>query len=308
MTAPLERVLRAFLDDPAAARYGYDLMKAASLQSGTLYPLLARLEQHKLVISAWETPQQEGQRPRKYYRLTGEGIRIARLELARASRPQERARPPRPPGTREPRMRGERGLLRVGEYLVGRACRRLPREIREDRYREWTAELPAILHDPQIRPAPHRAVRMLGYAADTLRGTALARGRAGRRAAVLATIFLGLVFVATLPVVAWNIRDTVRAPEHWVNYLRVTWSLLLAAWPVSQFGRPAARVTWLIPIGGCLAGLAVNIWSAVQAPADWVNYFAAVMLFLMLLAWWDIRRGPASAIARAAGSKIRHLS
>jgi PadR family transcriptional regulator, regulatory protein PadR len=85
MTVPLQRVLRAFLADPAAPRYGYDLMKAASLQSGTLYPLLARLEHQKLVASAWETPQQEGQRPRKYYRLTGEGIRIARLELARVS-------------------------------------------------------------------------------------------------------------------------------------------------------------------------------------------------------------------------------
>jgi PadR family transcriptional regulator PadR len=88
ITVPLQRVLRAFLDDPAAPRYGYDLMKAASLQSGTLYPLLARLEHQRLVASAWETPQQEGQRPRKYYRLTGEGIRVARLELARVSRHQ----------------------------------------------------------------------------------------------------------------------------------------------------------------------------------------------------------------------------
>ena len=102
MTVPLQRVLRAFLDDPAAPRYGYDLMKAASLQSGTLYPLLARLEHQKLVVSAWETPQQDGQRPRKYYRLTGEGIRVARLELARASarRPRTPARPGRPvPGS-----------------------------------------------------------------------------------------------------------------------------------------------------------------------------------------------------------------
>ena len=85
MTGPVERVLGAFLADPAAPRYGYDLMRAARLPSGTLYPLLARLEKDRLVASAWETPQEEGQRPRKYYRLTGEGIRIARLELARAS-------------------------------------------------------------------------------------------------------------------------------------------------------------------------------------------------------------------------------
>ena len=85
MTRPLQRVLRAFLDDPAAPRYGYDLMKAASLKSGTLYPLLARLESHKLVTSAWETPGHDGQRPRKYYQLTGEGARVARLGLAQAS-------------------------------------------------------------------------------------------------------------------------------------------------------------------------------------------------------------------------------
>jgi len=36
MTGPLERVLGAFLADPGAPRYGYDLMKEARLPSGTL--------------------------------------------------------------------------------------------------------------------------------------------------------------------------------------------------------------------------------------------------------------------------------
>jgi PadR family transcriptional regulator len=85
LTVPLQRVLQAFLEDPAAPRYGYDLMKAAGLKSGTLYPMLSRLEHEKLVTSGWETPQNQGERPRKYYRLTGEGIRVARLELAHAS-------------------------------------------------------------------------------------------------------------------------------------------------------------------------------------------------------------------------------
>jgi PadR family transcriptional regulator, regulatory protein PadR len=85
LTGPLQRVLQAFLEDPAAPRYGYDLMKAAGLKSGTLYPMLSRLEHEKLVTSGWETPRNPGERPRKYYRLTGEGIRIARLELAHAS-------------------------------------------------------------------------------------------------------------------------------------------------------------------------------------------------------------------------------
>jgi PadR family transcriptional regulator, regulatory protein PadR len=95
MTAPLERVFRVFLDDPAAPRYGYDLMKAAGLPSGTLYPLLARLQAHGLVASSWETPQQDGERPRRYYHLTGEGIEVARLELAQLS-----ARRRRGPGRR----------------------------------------------------------------------------------------------------------------------------------------------------------------------------------------------------------------
>ena len=102
MTAPLQRVLQAFLADPAAPRYGYDLMKAAGLPSGTLYPMLTRLEDQKLVTSAWETPQAGGERPRRYYQLTGEGIRVARLELAqvRAGQPRATVRLGRPaPGS-----------------------------------------------------------------------------------------------------------------------------------------------------------------------------------------------------------------
>jgi hypothetical protein len=70
-------------------------------------------------------------------------------------------------------MRGERYALRAGEYLVSRACRKLPARIREGRYQEWLAELPVILHDREAGPAPLRVVRMLAFAADTLRGTTL---------------------------------------------------------------------------------------------------------------------------------------
>jgi hypothetical protein len=202
-------------------------------------------------------------------------------------------------------MRAERALLRVGEYLVRGACRRLPREVRDDRRREWTAELPAILHDPEVRLAPVRAIRMLGYAADTVRGTLLSPGRTERRPAARSSILLGLVFTASLANAAWGIWSAVRAPGHWVTYVQLAWALLLVAWPVGQYAWSAARVTGLIPVGGCLAGLAVYSWNAARAPADWVNYFAAALLFFLLLTWWLIRRGPASAIARAVASKIR---
>jgi len=85
LTIPLERVLRVLVADPAAMHYGYDLMKAARLSSGTLYPMLARLQQEGLVDSEWEEPRPDagGRPPRKYYQLTAEGARVARLELAR---------------------------------------------------------------------------------------------------------------------------------------------------------------------------------------------------------------------------------
>jgi PadR family transcriptional regulator, regulatory protein PadR len=104
LTGPLERVLRVFLADACAPRYGYDLMKAARLPSGTLYPMLARLEDQGLVTSQWEAPPGDGsgRPPRKYYQLTGEGIRVARLELAQVPVPARRA----PHRTAQPAPRG----------------------------------------------------------------------------------------------------------------------------------------------------------------------------------------------------------
>ena len=134
-------------------------------------------------------------------------------------------------------MRAERQLLRLGEYLVGRVCQRLPKDIREERYREWAAELPAILHDAQIRLAPRRAVRMLGYAADTFRAAALTHVRARRQ---IARHDGG----AEHPAPRWpglrclNIWNIVRAPEHPLNYLRLAWSLLLVAYPISMLRAP----------------------------------------------------------------------
>jgi hypothetical protein len=80
-------------------------------------------------------------------------------------------------------MRGERWLLRAGEFLAGRAARHLPAAARDERYQEWAAELPVILRDPEVRPAAARAARMLWFAADTLRGAALGPGPARRRGA-----------------------------------------------------------------------------------------------------------------------------
>jgi hypothetical protein len=184
-------------------------------------------------------------------------------------------------------MRAERRLLRLGEYLVGRACRRLPPDVGEERYREWAAELPAILHDPQIRLAPWRAARMLGYAADTLRGTAMT---AARPLTPRVTAWLYLLLAVYLVNVVWNIWVIVQAPGYGPNYLLLTWALLLVAFPISMLVRSTTRVIMLIAVSAPLTGVAVSLWNAAQAPGDWVNYFVAAFLLLSLVAAWLISR------------------
>ncbi len=132
-------------------------------------------------------------------------------------------------------MRWERPLLRAGEYLIGRSCRRLPSQIRQERYREWTAELPAILHDPDTRSAVRRAVRMLGYAADTIRGTALTRGQARRHPAARRTAGIGLHILPEVAAAAFLIWATVTAPGARVRYL-LTVSLVYGGGRLLQLG------------------------------------------------------------------------
>jgi DNA-binding PadR family transcriptional regulator len=72
-------VLQALLDAPGDETYGYELSKAAGLPSGVLYPILRRLEQQDVIRSRWEQAGgSAGRRPRRYYRLTGVGERVAR--------------------------------------------------------------------------------------------------------------------------------------------------------------------------------------------------------------------------------------
>jgi hypothetical protein len=40
MTEPTQRVLRMFLDDPTAEKYGLEICKAVGYPAGTVHPLL----------------------------------------------------------------------------------------------------------------------------------------------------------------------------------------------------------------------------------------------------------------------------
>jgi PadR family transcriptional regulator, regulatory protein PadR len=86
MTIPTQLVLRVLLADPAEERYGVEIGAQAGLPSGTVHPILARLEGVGWLESRWEgiDPRTEGRPARRYYRLTPDGLELARAALARA--------------------------------------------------------------------------------------------------------------------------------------------------------------------------------------------------------------------------------
>jgi PadR family transcriptional regulator PadR len=72
-------VFEAFLSAPCDESYGFELAEVTGLPSGTIYPILRRLESEGLIESHWAEVDAGGQqRRRRYYALTGEGRRAAR--------------------------------------------------------------------------------------------------------------------------------------------------------------------------------------------------------------------------------------
>jgi DNA-binding PadR family transcriptional regulator len=72
-----EALLAALLADAASWHYGYDLSRATSLKSGTLYPILMRLEARGWLEARWEGAPPSGKPPRHLYRLTAQGLQEA---------------------------------------------------------------------------------------------------------------------------------------------------------------------------------------------------------------------------------------
>ncbi|HLW97992.1 MAG TPA: PadR family transcriptional regulator [Candidatus Acidoferrales bacterium] len=72
------KLLATLTGSPASWHYGYALSRETGLLSGTLYPILMRLEQRGWLETRWETPPPEsdkrfGRPPRHMYRLTPDG-------------------------------------------------------------------------------------------------------------------------------------------------------------------------------------------------------------------------------------------
>jgi DNA-binding PadR family transcriptional regulator len=69
----------AVLSQMRTAQYGYSLRQALaeqgmSIEEGTLYPLLRRLEEQGLLASDWRI--EDGNPPRRYYKLNSRGARL----------------------------------------------------------------------------------------------------------------------------------------------------------------------------------------------------------------------------------------
>lgn len=95
MTIPTQLVLSALLADPTRELYGLEIGQEVGLPSGTVHPILARLEGVGWIESRWEDidPRDVGRPARRYYRLTGAGVMAAQRALAEAYRPSRIGRP-----------------------------------------------------------------------------------------------------------------------------------------------------------------------------------------------------------------------
>ena len=84
MTRPRLTYTSALILQALAAgyRYGFDIMDAIGLPSGTVYPALRRLEKNGLVLAHWEDRElsvQAGRPRRRYYEITAQGLESLRL-------------------------------------------------------------------------------------------------------------------------------------------------------------------------------------------------------------------------------------
>jgi DNA-binding PadR family transcriptional regulator len=93
LTYPTTLVLHALANGSC---HGFDVIDATGLASGTVYPILRRLEAEKLVSARWENvsiARGEQRPPRRYYELTAAGEEVLakalekyRLTEAKAAR------------------------------------------------------------------------------------------------------------------------------------------------------------------------------------------------------------------------------
>lgn len=87
-------LLAVLLEANGGWSHGYELARLADVKSGTLYPLLIRLEAGGFLEAEWQHATDRGGPPRHAYRLTASGIALAHANppapaAVSASRPRQ---------------------------------------------------------------------------------------------------------------------------------------------------------------------------------------------------------------------------
>ena len=77
-------IIEALLAQPSHWHHGYAISRRTSVPSGTLYPILMRLDKLGWLETRWEDSVPQGRPPRHLYRLSGNGREWAREELRSA--------------------------------------------------------------------------------------------------------------------------------------------------------------------------------------------------------------------------------
>jgi PadR family transcriptional regulator, regulatory protein PadR len=83
VSGPTLKLLKLLLEKPKEGRSGAEISKITKLGSGTMYPLLQRLEIAKWIEGEWENvdPSEVGRPKRRLYKLTRSGQAAAIKEL-----------------------------------------------------------------------------------------------------------------------------------------------------------------------------------------------------------------------------------
>lgn len=87
-------VLAVLLEARGQWSHGYEVAQLADVKSGTLYPLMIRLEAQGYLEAEWQPPTERGRPPRHAYRLTASGIQLARANppVQKAALPMQRGK------------------------------------------------------------------------------------------------------------------------------------------------------------------------------------------------------------------------
>lgn len=93
LTPTMAAVIKIFVAGPDEPHYGSEIMRQTGLSSGSVYPALAKFRKHHWLTVGTEDidPHVEGRPPRRFYKITGDAVTAARIQLAALS---EFYRPP----------------------------------------------------------------------------------------------------------------------------------------------------------------------------------------------------------------------